>query len=356
MRLTNDEIKSVFESARAHKSIWSTEFKQDLVKSDFTLNLTSLSPWTNAEGQTLLSAAIIGAPTRKLISRQDGCKHIDELKYVNTSSGLQKYAKGWNPVGVTTITVKDISVTPMMSQELLYPEDLNDYSTQLSLQPGFNTELPFETLYSELKAKYIARDIEFYDWGTQTGSTSGDSWAGLGNLLPASIGTGITATDRVTTTSFSWATFLTGGTYTDLMSIQATMISKLPEAIQGEKLTWFVSPAILRKMLAVLRDGPTGSGNFHIDVNNNDGTTSFAFPAYTNLNVVGTPGLSSENPNAWVATVITPAYNLVGLDDLMGEFEKFSLMWNPYEERGQFSCHFKAGINFYFGSYITYSA
>ena len=191
-----------------------------------------------------------------------------------------------------------------------------------------------------------------------TGSTGGSSWAGLGSSIPAHAGSQNTWTTTGFTfkTVFSWAGFLTGGTYTDLMNIQSTMINALPEAIQGQKLTWFVSPAVLRKMLAVLRDGPTGSGNYHIDVIDNEGTTSFLFPAYTNLEVIGTPGLSSENPNAWVATVITPAWNLVGLNDLMNEDEKFSIFWNPYEEKLQFSCHFKAGIDFYFPHYISYSS
>jgi hypothetical protein len=218
--------------------------------------------------------------------------------------------------------------------------------------------LPFETLYSELKAKYIQRDIEFYDWGTQTGGTASDSWAGLGYLIPSvSASTqSWTTTGFTSKTLFSWSGFLTGGTYTDLMTVQANMINKLPEAIQGEKLTWFVSPAVFRKMLAVLRDGPSGIGNYNIDVTLNDGTQSFDFPAYTNLTVIATPGLSSENPNAWNATVICPAWDLVGLNDLMGESEKFTLLWNPYELKGQFYCFFKAGIDFYFPHYITYSS
>ena len=359
MKLKSDEIKSIFEEARKHKTIWNTQFKTDLIKSDFTLNLTSLTPWTDAEGQTLLSLAILGAPTRKLISRQDGVKYLSELKYLNTTSGLQPYTKGWNPAGETTVTVRNIYVTKMMSQELLYPEDLNDYSLQLSLSPGFNTELPFESLYGELKRKYIARDIEFYDWGTQSGGTypptAGASWAGLGNIIPAHAETYKSDTGA-TSYSFSWTRFLTGGTYDQLMTVQNAMINNLPEAIQGEKLTWFVSPAVFRKMLAVLRDGPTGIGNFNINVTDNDGTQSFAFPAYTNLEVVSTPGLSAENPNAWAATLITPAWNLVGVNDLMGEDEKFTLIWNPYALYGQFYCYFKASIDAYFYNYISYSA
>ena len=361
MRLEKDTIKSIFDEAIKHKSVYTTDFKSDLVKSDFTLNLGALTPWTAAEGQTLLSLAVLGAPTRKLISSQTGVKYIEELKYLDTVSGIVPFSNGFNPVGATTLTVKNVSVAKMQSQEVFYPEDLNNYSTQLSLMPGYNTQLPFEQLYAELKSKYIQRDIEFLDWGTQTGGTAaGCVWTGLGSHIPLNV-----AATGCTYTSFDWAKFVAGTTqttgttqslYLDLTGIQGTMVNKLPEAIQGEKLTWFVAPAVFRKMLAVLRDGPTGTGNFHIDVTLNNGTQSFAFPAYTNLEVVSTPGLSSENPAAWVATLITPAWNLVGLSDLMSEWEKFSIIWNPYEEKGQFSCHFKCGIDCYFFKYITYSA
>ena len=366
MKANDEMIKSTFESAKKHKGVFSTEFKTNWneIKSNFNVAITSLTPWTNAEGQTLLSLAILGETMRALMSKQTGVKYIEELKYLNLTSGnLQAYAEGWNPVGSTTITVKNVGVTKMMSQEQLNPERLNDYSTQLSLQPGFNTELPFEVLYAELKAKFIARDIGFMDWGTQTGSTASGStsWPGLGYLIPLNV-TAVAGTG-CTYTSFSWTNFLAGTTvnsattlYSDLMTIQLTMINKLPEAIQGEKLHWIVPPSIFRKMLAVLRDGPTGSANFHIDVTENNGTQEFLFPAYTNLTVIANPSMSTENPNAWTATVISPIWNLVGLYDLENEWEKFVLQWNPYALYGQFYCFFKAGIDFYFPTYITYSA
>ena len=62
--------------------MFNTQFKQDLVKSDFTLDLSLMTPWTNAEAQTLMSLAVLGAPTRKLVSSQSGVKYIDELKYI----------------------------------------------------------------------------------------------------------------------------------------------------------------------------------------------------------------------------------------------------------------------------------
>jgi hypothetical protein len=353
MEIRKDDIKDIFGNVIKHKNIFKTQFNENLIQSDFTLDLSSMKTWTAAEGQELLSQVVLAAPTRKLISRQNGIKYIEELKYLDTVSGLQKYAKGWNPVGATTITVKNVSVTKMQSQELLYPEDLNDYSTQLSLAAGFNTKLPapFETLYAELKGQYISRDIEFFDWGTQSGATNGDSWAGLGYLIPHAVG-GATG---ATYTAFDWIDFLTNGNYSGLTGIMMTMVNKLPEAIQGEELTWFVPPSVFRKMLAVLRDGPQGQGNFHIIVTQNNGTTSFEFPAYTNLKVISTPGLSTENPNNWAATVICPAWDLVALDDLEGEDQKFTLIWNPYDLRAQFYCNFKAGIDFYFPQYITYS-
>ena len=354
MKLSREEIKQIFDKAKEHNCLFQTEFNKNLIKSDFTLNLNALTPWTKADGQQFLTQVILGAPTRKLISRQSGVKYISELKYLDTTSGLQQYAKGWSPQGTTTLTVKNVSTTKMMSQELLYPEDLNDYSTQLSLHKGFNKELPaaLEIMYAELKGLYISRDIEFYDWSTTNGSPNGRQWAGLGYKIPRSVG-GATG---ATYTAFDWAGFVTGGTYTSLMNTFDTMLGKLPEAIlDTEKITWFVPPVVFRKMLAVLRDGPTGSGNFHIDVVENDGSETFRMPAFRNVEVISTPGLSSENPAQWNATVMTPAFNLVGLDDKDGEDQEFKLIVNPYELYYQFYMFFKAGIDFYFANYITYS-
>jgi hypothetical protein len=351
--LTKFEVEEIVTSAKEHSSFWKTPVNTELIKSDFTVDTSHLTPWTDEQSQVLLSAAILEAETIKLISSQTGVKYIDSLKYLGDGNPLngvnaifQAYQHGWHPVGTTVPTNRNVSVSKIMTQEELYPEDLNNFSYQLSATPGFQTTLPFEQLYGELKAKQIAKNIELMIWGTQTGATDGtNACTGLGYLLP-SVAFGAQTTG-CTKLQFDWVANLTGMTSSDWINLVNNAINDLPEEIQGmNDLTLFMGHSKFRAMLKALIIGNL----YHIDVTNEKGLTSIIFPG-TNVKIVAVNGLNNQN-----YCVLTPAFNLVLLTDLMNEWEKFTLIWNPYDLMGQFYAYMKIGIDAYFYNYICYIA
>ena len=351
--LTKFEVEEIVTSAKAHSSLWKSPAKSELIKSDFTIDTGNLTPWTDEQSQVLLSAAILEAETAKLISSQTGIKYIDSLKYLGDGNPLngvnavfQAYQHGWHPVGTTVPTNRNVSVSKIMTQEELYPEDLNNFSYQLSMVPGFNTSLPFEQLYGELKAKQIAKNIELMIWGTQTGATDGTAaCTGLGYLIPYNIGG--PQTTGSTHVTYDWVTNLTGMTSSDWINLVNDMVNALPEEIQGmSDLTLFMGHSKFRSLLRALITGNL----YHIDVTNENGLTSIIFPG-TNVRVQAVNGLNSQD-----YTVLAPAFNLVLLTDLMNEWEKFTLIWNPYDLRGQFYAYFKIGVDAYFYNYIVYAS
>ena len=341
--LTKFEIDSIFESAKAHKQLCNFQGKPEVVKSDFTIDTGALTPFTDETSQILLSAAILEAETAKLISSQTGIKYIDSLKYLAVDAQFQAYTHGWHPLGVTTPTNRSVSVSKIMTQEEIYSEDLNNYSYQLSMYPGWNKDLAFESLYGELKSKTIAKQIELMIWDTKTGATDGTAQCtGLGYILPAEV-----CVTGVTKVTYDWVTNLTGMTSSDWITFVNDMINALPEVIQGfSDLTLFMGHSKFRSMLKALLI----ANLYHIDVSNENGLTSIIFPG-TNVRVQAVNGLNNQN-----YVVLTPAFNLVLLTDMMNEWEKFTLIWNPYDLRGQFYAYFKIGIDAYFYNYIAYAA
>lgn len=345
-QLSKDEVKALFEQAKEHrttfKDVFNKESNSALVKSDFTIDTTQITPWNNEESQTLLTAAILEAETAKLISYQTGIKYLESLKYLATDAQFQPYQKGWHPLGVTTPTARTVSVSKIMVQEELYPEDLNNYSYQLSMVPGFNTELPFEQLYGELKVREIQKGIELMIWNTVTGATDGDAQCtGLGYKIVADkSATGTTCVQQ------SW-TNLTGMTATDWINLVAKMQNALPEEIQSmPDLTLFMGHSKFREMVKAL----ILANLYHIDTTKNNGYEPFVFFG-TNIKVVPVNGLNNQD-----YILLTPSFNLVLLVDLMNEDEKFTLLWNPYDLKGQFYVFFKIGIDYYFPNYVVYTA
>ena len=344
---SKDDLTELISTAKQRretfKDVFTSQSNPKLIKSDFTIDTNYLTPWTNEESQTLLSAAILEAETAKLISYQTGCKYIEQIKYLATDAQFQAYQHGWHPLGVTTPTVRNVSVSKIMVQEELYPEDLNNYSFQLSMMPGFNTELPFEQLYGELKSKEIAKGIELMIWGTQTGATDSTAYCtGLGYKIPADQGA-LTGTTKVFW-NFSGLTTMTA---TDWINLISNMQNALPEEIQGmTDLTLFMGHSKFRELVKALLI----ANLYHVDPTGNKGYNKFTFPG-TNIMVTPVNGLNSQN-----YICLTPAFNLVLLTDLMNEEDKFTLVWNPYDLKGQFYTYFKMGIDYYFPNYIVYTA
>ena len=297
-------------------------------------NVGALTQWVNDNSQELLTKAVLQAETIPYVTVIPGIKYKERLKYLATDALIQQGGCGFTGSGTTTLDEKDILVTSLKVTEELCPEDLNSYSLQLSMKPGYNTNIPFEALYAEQKVKEIQKGIEIMIWGNQAASAT--AFAGFQNLLNAD-------GDVHDYTSFTWCS--TGNTASDFLGAIYAMINLLPAEIQGfDDLHLFVGHEVFRKITQAL----VIANLYHIDLTSNNGLTPFMFPG-TNVKLVPLNGL-----NGTCVTCLTPASNLIYATDLQSEEDKLKVWWSEDYQIVRMVCNWKSGVSYYFGDYIVF--
>lgn len=299
-------------------------------------NVGGLTAWTNANSQVLIAQSVLQGETIDLISLITGVKYKSELKYLDAPVTLQAGGCGFNASGSVVFTKKDVSVVDVKINETMCPEDLNEYSLNLSLRPGFNKDIPFEQQIMAQKTKEINKTIETNIWANAAASTTVPEGLIHKFLADVTITGNTTLVQNLTgaTTASEWMAFV------------YAMQNKLPEAIQGATdLTLFVGHPIFRKMVQSL----VIANLYHIDQSANDGMTAFYFPG-TNIKVVPVNGLNTLNN-----MVLTPASNLVYVTDLTNEQDKIEVFWAQEAQLVYFISRFKYGIDYYFSEYVVLS-
>lgn len=298
-------------------------------------NVTGLGTWINENTQDLISAAILESTTISTVTLMPGVKYKEQIKFLEADSLIQASACGTPTTsGSTTLTDKDIEVKSLMVYETTCPEDFSKTSLQLSMKPGYNTEIPFEQQYADLKVKNLQKSIETMIWSATAGSTvKCEGWI-------YSFANDTDVVDK----NFDWTA--TGLTASDYLGQVYTMTNGLPEAIQNmTDLTLYVSPAISRQMNQAF----VIAGNYHIDATASDGNSAWYFPG-TNISVKPTAGLVGIT-----SVVLTPASNLIVATDLQNESEQFKLWYSEDDLLVKFLQQFKLGTSYYFGEYVVLS-
>lgn len=304
-------------------------------------NVSGLGTWINENKQDLISAAILEANTVQSVSLITGVKYKEQIKYLDGDALIQAAACGTPTTsGTTTLTDKDVEVKSLMIYETLCPEDFNKTSLQLSMKPGYNTEIPFEAQYADIKVKKLQEALEKMIWSNSAASTT--NCQGWMHALSGDTDVKYNEIGGVTGITFDWVA--SGNTASTFMAKVYDMIGELPESIQSlNDLTLFVNPAISRKMAQAF----VISGNFHIDFTGKDGLTSWMFPG-TNITVKPTNGLVLQTVG-----VLTPASNLIVATDLQNESEQFKLWFSEDDLLVKFLQQFKIGTSYYFGEYVV---
>ena len=297
-------------------------------------NVGALTQWVNDNSQELLTKAVLQAETIPYITVIPGVKYKERLKYLATDALFQQGGCGFTASGTTTLTEKDIEVTTLKITEELCPEDLNSYSLQLSMKPGYNTNIPFEALYAEQKVKEIQKGIELMIWANAASTTKNcDGFLHLMN------------TDAdVHDLTFTWCA--TGHTASDYLAAIYAMQNTLPAEIQSfDDLTLFVGHEVFRMIVQSL----IIANLYHIDLSTNNSMTPFTFPG-TNIKLVPVNGL-----NGLCAAVLSPASNLIYVTDLQSEEDKLKVWWSEDYQIVRTVCNWKSGVAYYFGDYIVLS-
>ena len=298
-------------------------------------DISGIGTWINENSQELIEQAVLEGNTIKSVTVMPGVKYKEQIKYLSGDALIQAAACGTpTSSGTTSLTDKDVEVKSLMVYEETCAEDFSKTSLQLSMRPGWNTEIPFAQQYADLKVKNLQKNIEVMLWANADASTTAcEGWIHMAE-----------ADSDVNDRTFVWS----GSSYTsDQYSDEVYgMINDLPAEVQSfDDLTLFVPQEVSRKIIQSF----VKSGNYHIDFVNQDGNQDWYFPG-TNVIVKPTAGLNGTN-----AVFLTPASNLIVATDLQNEEEKFKLWWSEDDQQVKFIEHFKIGASYYFGTYIVLS-
>lgn len=294
------------------------------------LNLSGLSAYTDQNAMDLIKEAVLRGRTVDLVQVQGGVKSSATINRLSTTLNAAAGACGWSATSSTTLDQRTISVCDIKINESICLNDLENYYTQIQMNPGsYNTEIPFEQLYSENKRDQIMGLVEDLIWKGDTGGSGNLALCdGFKKLFDA----GITASSAYY------------GTYsTNTTTLASTIVAKVDEAIgklntdiiDTDDLHLFMSYADYRIYARALRDANyfayTGAENQGLDF-------SQVHPG-TNVRVVAVRGLNGTN--RWV---LTRASNLYVGTDLLSDAEDFRIFYSQDNDEVRFLAKWKLGV------------
>jgi len=311
-----------------------------------TLNLGSLTKYTDQLSGILLKEAVLVGNTFDYISVQSGIKYADSINLLtNTLTAAAGGCGTISPTGSTTLTQRDITVCPVKVEESICVDEFEQYWIgQLAKEGSYNEFAPeaFNQLYLANKVEKVGQFVEDIFWKGSVNSTYGGGNLALCNGI-LHILEGTSATNSVVSSTYSGAL-----TTANALDVVDNLISLLPNDILGaEDLTLFMSHANFRVLMNALRNN-----NYFFGYDGVSGHT-WVLENYTNTNVriVATRGLNGRNE-----MVLTPASNLFFGTDSFGEARNgdgFQFWYDLRDNITYFRAKLKVGAQVAFPSYIV---
>jgi len=314
-----------------------------------TLNLGSLTKYTDQLSGILLKEAVLVGNTFDFISVQTGIKYADSINILNNT--LIAAAGGCgaiSPTGSTTLTQRDITVCPVKVEESICVDEFEQYWVgQLAKEGSYNEFAPeaFNQLYLANKVEKVGQFVEDIFWKGSLSSTYGGGNLALCNGM-LHILENTSATNSVISTTYSGA-FTTA----NALDIVDAMIANIPnDVLDANDLTLFVSHANFRVLMNALRNN-----NYFFGYDGVQGHT-WVLENYTNTNVrvVATRGLNGRNE-----AVLTPASNLFFGTDSFGEARNgdgFQFWYDIRDNITYFRAKLKVGAQVAFPQYVVIKA
>lgn len=297
-------------------------------------DLTSLTPFVDQELMALIRASILEGRTASIITVQPGIKSSASINILNGPIDPQDGAAcGFNALGDTILSQRDISVSPVKVQESYCPNDLEQYYTQKMMNAGsYNEDIPFEVMFAEEKVARMQSLIENLIW-------QGD----LAGAAPLNLADGLLKViDAEAAVVDAGVLDLTAAGIIDSMD---EMVALIPEnAINSDDLKLFAGYEVFRTYAKALRDA-----NLYNYPSTNDGTQDFRiFIPGTNVEIIAVKGLNGTG-----RVILAEASNLYYGTDLMSDYEDFKLWYSMDNQEVRFHARFKVGTQVAFPERIV---
>lgn len=316
-----------------------------------TLNLNSLTKYTDQLSGILLKEAVLVGTTFDYISIQTGVKYADSINLLtNTLTAVAGGCGAISPTGSTTLTQRDITVCPIKVEESVCVDEFEQYWIgQLAREGSYNEFAPevFNQVYLANKVEKIGQLVEDLFWkGSTNGTYGGGNLTLCQGLLDILENTAATNSVIVgTTASGALVTTTTSANYA--LTVVDQMISNLPnDVLDDNSLTLFMSHANFRILMNALRNA-----NYFVAYDGQQHTWVLENYTNTNVRIVATRGLNGRNE-----MVLAPAWNFYFGTDSFGEARNgdgFQFWYDIRDNITYFRAKLKVGAQVAFPQYVV---
>jgi hypothetical protein len=311
------------------------------------LSFSGLSTYTKQNVKPLLTSAVFGATTQKMILDNGvvltGVKGPTQIPLMDTDAFFQTDACGYSPSGTTTFSGRVLTPGKIKLEETICVKDLEQYFTLEALRAGSTYEefqsADFAAAYLAKKNARIASQLETAIWQGSTASTNANlnKFQGLqaliagGSPVDANV-SAYTGVATITTVTQSNVIAATEGIY---KAIPAAILAKGDAKI-------FVGDDWFRLLVMAYR-----AEKLFLYQANETADRRFVLPA-TSVEVVGVNGLNTTGD----AYAMSLSNMVLGLD-LVEEDQSYKLWWSEDQNEIRSRVAFKLGTQVAFTNEVV---
>jgi len=303
------------------------------------LNVNGLTAYVDQVKMDLIKKMILGGRSTSFLTVQPGIKSAASINLLSSNLVAQAGGCGFTDAGETILTQNTLNVCPLKVNESICIDTLEQYYTQVMLQPGsYDTDFGFEQIYTEEKVSQVSSLIDTLIW---QGNTSVTGQTGLCDGFITLANT--TYSGSVVDGNVSNYTAITAA---NIISIVDEAIQVIPTNIIAEDdLYLYCGYDFARLYFTALRNAnlynypsvETGANDFMITI-----------PS-SNVKLVAVKGLTGTNK-----FFITTKSNAYFGCDLLDDYENLQIFYSMDFQEVRVVAKWKSGVNMAFWDYVVY--
>jgi hypothetical protein len=303
------------------------------------LNVNGLTAYVDQVKMDLIKKMILGGRSTSFLTVQPGIKSAASINLLSSNLVAQAGGCGFTDAGETILTQNTLNVCPLKVNESICIDQLEQYYTQVMLQPGsYDTDFGFEQIYTEEKVSQVSSLIDTLIW---QGNTSVTGQTGLCDGFIKLANT--TYSGSVVDGNVSNYTAITAS---NIISIVDEAIQVIPTNIIAEDdLYLYCGYDFARLYFTALRNAnlynypsvETGANDFMITI-----------PS-SNVKLVAVKGLTGTNK-----FFISTKSNLYFGCDLLDDYENLQIFYSMDFQEVRVVAKWKSGVNAAFWDYVVY--
>jgi hypothetical protein len=303
------------------------------------LNVNGLTAYVDQVKMDLIKKMILGGRSTSFLTVQPGIKSAASINLLSSDLVAQAGGCGFTDDGETILTQNTLNVCPLKVNESICIDTLEQYYTQVMLQPGsYDTDFGFEQIYTEEKVSQISSLIDNLIW---QGNEAGAGQLALCNGFITLANT--TYSGSVVNGNVNNVTAITAS---NIIGIVDNAIQVIPTNIIAEDdLYLYCGYDFARLYFTALRNAnlynypsvETGANDFMITV-----------PS-SNVKLVAVKGLTGTNK-----FFISTKSNMYFGTDLLDDYENLQIFYSMDFQEVRVVAKWKSGVNAAFWDYVVY--